>query len=349
MDEKAYIGFLNARGLNNPSTLKEYVRGFKDLDAYFQGNIPKKGRITQHQVDILVGQIKARYKTNSQIPRLMGLKWTLRYLGYIKDGRDVFRVSIPSSVETMRESVLTPEQVQLIFDYTKDEPFRNAICKMFYYTGIRRMELSGLNLEDIDFENQVVHIQNGKGQNHQPDTIAISPIALDALQKYLKMRQPENPEEKALFLSPIGRRVSKSYLNYMMKELRAETGLPRLTCHIWRASLITHLSNNGASLYHIKAQSRHKSDKVLGRYIRPSIDDKKRLYNQFCPQIDTPQQSKPVEPPKPVPPKIEPSIPISIDTRKEELIKLLQEGLITPEQFRECFKSDNSKTSRYIQ
>lgn len=83
-------------------------------------------------------------------------------------------------------------------------PYRDkAILEVLFSTGIRCNELASVNLEDIDYQHEMVRINNPKGGAGYQRIIPIDRATLDTVQLYLKESRPviENGEPKALFLS----------------------------------------------------------------------------------------------------------------------------------------------------
>ncbi|MCK5260828.1 MAG: PQQ-binding-like beta-propeller repeat protein [Thermoplasmatales archaeon] len=116
----------------------------------------------------------------------------------------------------------------------------------------------------------------------------------------------------------------------------------RIYPHLFRASLITHMDENGASMMEIKAQSRHKDVKTLEIYIRHSEEHIKNVYMNTVPTLDGPQEPKK---PKPIPKRIEP-IPQQ-QNREDKYIDLLREGFITRDDFLKLVGLDDQQIEGY--
>ncbi|MFH1846842.1 MAG: tyrosine-type recombinase/integrase [Candidatus Omnitrophota bacterium] len=80
-----------------------------------------------------------------------------------------------------------------------------AILEVLYSTGLRRMEMHNLNLDDIDFTEGVVRVFQGKMRKDR--VVPVGKVALKALMLYLTKSRPKwikNTRERALFLERRG-------------------------------------------------------------------------------------------------------------------------------------------------
>ncbi|HSI69861.1 MAG TPA: site-specific integrase, partial [Gillisia sp.] len=92
----------------------------------------------------------------------------------------------------------SPEEVEQVLNFEEGNDFassRNAaMVMMFYATGIRRAELIGIKLVDLDFENRIVKVL---GKRNKERTIPLLPELCKKLETYLIYRAelpgPKNP------------------------------------------------------------------------------------------------------------------------------------------------------------
>src|SRR5207247_8071624 len=87
-----------------------------------------------------------------------------------------------------------------------------ALLELIYSAGLRSAEAVGLDLGDVDFEQEHVHIRHGKGGKDR-----IVPLGEEAghwLARYVREARPRlaHGAQNALFLSVPGRRLDKSTL-----------------------------------------------------------------------------------------------------------------------------------------
>jgi hypothetical protein len=120
-----------------------------------------------------------------------------------------------------------------------------------------------------------------------------------------------------------GNRITPGGIEYLMISAVRKTDIQKhCFVHMLRASLITHMSNNGANLFQIKAQSRHKTISVINRYIRPSQQERLQSYETYVPTI-TEQGVKPTQPEPQKKPQPKPDSDPMV-SNVEDRIRLLQ-------------------------
>ncbi len=132
-----------------------------------------------------------------------------------------------------------------------------AIFETFYSSGIRRAELCGLDLTDVDRASGSLFVRQGKGGKDR--IVPIGEKALQAVGVYLIRGRPAlDPIGPALFVSRLGIRFPKTSLNLLFREYNARLGLdPPITPHLLRHAFATGLLENGASVRHVQAMLGH--------------------------------------------------------------------------------------------
>jgi len=114
--------------------------------------------------------------------------------------------------------------------------------ELLYASGIRRAELVGLNLSDVDLEKRVMRVI-GKGNKQR--MVFINQAAADAIRLYLGVR-PRTVDE-ALFISRRKSRLSHRQAWVIFRTFAQLSGLTKhVTPHVMRHSFATHLLENGA-------------------------------------------------------------------------------------------------------
>jgi len=162
-----------------------------------------------------------------------------------------------------------------------------AILETLYSTGIRVSELVSLNMEDVDFLGEVIHIR-GKGKKERIGPISSS--ALQVIQHYMEYRNrraqsSENFDTKVLFVNKHGRRLSTRSVRRKMDKYLKMAGLdPSISPHTLRHSFATHMLNNGADLRSVQELLGHQSLSTTQIYTHITTGKLKDIYDHSHPR-----------------------------------------------------------------
>jgi integrase/recombinase XerC len=162
-----------------------------------------------------------------------------------------------------------------------------AILETLYSTGMRVSEIVALNMDDIDFLGEVVHIR-GKGKKERIAPIGSS--ALQVIQHYIEFRNKRaqsnsNFDSKVLFVNKHGRRLStRSVRRKMDKYLKIAGMDPAISPHTLRHSFATHMLNNGADLRSVQELLGHQSLSTTQIYTHLTTRKLKEVYENAHPR-----------------------------------------------------------------
>ena len=140
-----------------------------------------------------------------------------------------------------------------------------AMLTVYYGCGLRRTEGLSLEVDDIFFEKQILHVR--KGKNYKERFVPISKVGLKHLETYLYDGRPLLLKKKRFdhfFISERGGPIGEVMMNLRFRQLLARTNNPVLiekkpTLHTLRHSIATHLLGNGMKLEKIKDFLGHSS------------------------------------------------------------------------------------------
>jgi len=139
-------------------------------------------------------------------------------------------------------------ELPLIKQEKKQEQIK-LIFVLYYACGIRRTEGRNLLIQDIDFDKKTIFIKQGK--NYKDRIIPINNQVIKALEHYIyNFRNLQKVKHNRLFLSTTG--TLNNYLQDLQKITNNEQlKSKKLTLHILRHSIATHLLQNGMSIENI--------------------------------------------------------------------------------------------------
>ena len=163
-----------------------------------------------------------------------------------------------------------------------------AILETLYSSGLRVSELVGLNLSDVDFLGEVLHVR-GKGKKERLTPIGSS--ALQSLQRYLTFRDADPRkggfDPQALFINKHGQRLSTRSVRRKLDKYLLQVGLdPRISPHTLRHSFATHMLNNGADLRVVQELLGHQSLSTTQVYTHLTTSHMKKAYEGAHPRAD---------------------------------------------------------------
>lgn len=162
-----------------------------------------------------------------------------------------------------------------------------AIMETLYSTGMRVSEIVAINLEDIDFLGEVVHIR-GKGKKER--ICPISSSVLQIVQHYMEFRNKRaqlngNFDSKVLFVNKHGKRLSTRSVRRKMDKYLKMAGLdPSISPHTLRHSFATHMLNRGADLRSVQELLGHQSLSTTQIYTHLTTGKLKDVYSAAHPR-----------------------------------------------------------------
>lgn len=141
-----------------------------------------------------------------------------------------------------------------------------ALLEIMFATGMRVGEVSSLNIKDFHSEEAAIII-NGKGGRERLAFI-IDEITIHIMREYLEVRTEIKTENPALFLNPVGKRLSTQGIAKVIAQLRENGGVKRnVTPHMLRHTVATLLMRNGVDIRIVQEFLGHASIATTQRYV----------------------------------------------------------------------------------
>ncbi|MBQ8886298.1 MAG: tyrosine recombinase [Candidatus Gastranaerophilales bacterium] len=189
---------------------------------------------------------------------------------------------------------LTEDEIDKILLSIKiDSPagYRNrTILELLYATGMRISELSSLNFEHLNLDENEIKVY-GKGAKER--IVLVSERAKKFLETYIKtVRYLIFNDEKTTDVSPVfinktGYRLQPQSVRRAIKEVVDKIELPKhVTPHVFRHSFATKLLENGADLRIVQELLGHSSISNTQIYTHVSTERLKQSYNIAHPRAN---------------------------------------------------------------
>ncbi len=167
--------------------------------------------------------------------------------------------------------ILNKSEIQKIFEITSNIKHK-VVLALLYYAGLRLSEVINLKWDDIDFERELIHIKQSKGEKER----------VVFLHKKLKELLLEYGIRKSglVLISERGKAYNERTIQQIVKNAARKAGIKkRVTPHTLRHSFATHLLEGGADIRYIQQLLGHKSLRTTQIYTRVANKDIKRLAN----------------------------------------------------------------------
>jgi site-specific recombinase XerD len=183
--------------------------------------------------------------------------------------------------------ILAPAQVDALLAALRTNRDR-AMAEAMVLGGLRRCEVLGLRLSDLQVAARRVFIACGKG-GHQR-LIPISGRFFASVAAYLDRERPADADTDRLFVVLKGRRrgqpLSPAGLDQILESARGRAGLAQATCHQLRHTCLTRLREAGMALEAVQAQAGHASIESTRIYLHLADDWLASQYRRAAEAID---------------------------------------------------------------
>jgi site-specific recombinase XerD len=306
-----YLEFLAARC--RPNTV--LAAGF-DLKVFF--SLVPKDPVEVTTADVLGFITEQRSTGDSKVVRLVdgesGLSSrTIRrrlsslssLFSFLLVRGDVTRNPVPQGLSTRRSRrrggravplIRTPRTLPRIVDPAEVDALLaacrtlrdRAMFEAMVLGGLRRCEVLGLRLQDLDAAHRQLFIVEGKG-GHQR-RIPISTRWFATVGDYMRRERPAGATTDRLFVVLKGQRrgqpLSFEGLNQIFVSARQRAGLRRITCHELRHTCFTRLREAGMELEALQAQAGHRSIETTRLYVHLANEWLAEEYHQAAAVID---------------------------------------------------------------
>jgi integrase/recombinase XerC len=253
-----------------------------DVQAYFLENAAEVDKQTMKQY--LASQVRAGKHKRTLSRRLSALKAFFDFLVREKQmiANPADGIPFPKLGRPIPR-VLTVDDVFRILDSIKTDTWlekRNqAMFETFYSTGMRISEIHGLDMDHIDFHNQVIKV-SGKGGKQR-----IVPVGRRALTAVKTYRNTVSKDLVPVFLNKDFGRLSTRSIRRILDHIVSQCGLHvPVSPHVLRHCFATHMLDSGADLRGIQEILGHASLSTTQVYTHVSMDHLMKVYDNAHPR-----------------------------------------------------------------
>jgi len=291
-----FLQYLSSHKQYSHHTVEAYKRDVLQFFEFFNLNESsgqkKVNHLTKQDIrDFISSLIRYGMSKKSAQRKIAALKSYFSYLNKEKviQKNPVSGIPLPKQEKVLPQFLQEHEISEILKKINTDTPSGirdRAIIELFYSTGIRLSELSGLNIHDIDFHAGTVRVL-GKGAKQR--IVPIGKVASCAVRAYLSKKEElfKVRDDKAVFLNRFGKRLSNRGIQLRVnKWLTMVSEKKGLSPHILRHSFATHLLDRGADLQAVKELLGHSSLSTTQMYTHLSTSRLKKIYKQAHPRAE---------------------------------------------------------------
>ncbi len=216
--------------------------------------------------------LEKRYSKNSIYTTVRGLTCLCRSFGLeVAEGFEA-----PRRPERLPR-YLSEEETHRLFEAARGSPRDFAILHVLAYGGLRVSELCHIELEDLEFERNLLHVRSGKGDKDRE--VVLEDRTRSALDRYLAERTLAGVGSSRLFpLEPVT-------VERMVRRTaeRAQIGRP-VTPHMLRHTLATALLSRGCDIRYIQKLLGHASVATTQIYTHVDTQALRDAYQKAKPE-----------------------------------------------------------------
>lgn len=175
------------------------------------------------------------------------------------------------------------ENLLLVPDVSGEIGLRDrAILELLYACGLRVSEAVDLKISDVNLDAGILTCR-GKGSKTRK--IPIGTSAVEWLKSYLVLRRKkENFEIQNLFVSSLGKPITRQTIFVFIKEYAEKIGLKDVSPHTLRHSFATHLVQNSADIRSVQQMLGHADISTTQIYTHITDAHLRKTYEKFHPR-----------------------------------------------------------------
>ena len=194
------------------------------------------------------------------------------------------RFELPQIPRKLPKGFLTVEDIEKTLSLTLLYGLKGlrdrTVLETYYATGLRRMELATLKIDDVDFKNMIVTVNEGKGSHER--RVPIAKRACEWIKIYLESVRPflANVESGlTLFLANDGLAFRPQQLTGLASKYVKKAGIKKPgACNLFRHSTATLMHENGADIRHIQEMLGHADISTTQVYTHVTINKLREVY-----------------------------------------------------------------------
>lgn len=286
-----YVQWLTVEKGRSRATIEAYQRDIRAFLTWW-GSARKLSEVTSADLETYLNELRDTRASSSVARTLSSLRG---WWGFLVDegqlGVDPSAYVTPSRRGRSLPKPLAEEVVGHLLDTLPHETpvdLRDrALLELLYDTGARVSEVVGLELQDLDFDEELIRV-TGKGSKQR--LVPMGRTLKRALREYLTAGgRSEFPKPRAhahVFVNVRGGPLSRQGIDLIISSRALNAGIDRSTisAHVFRHSCATHMLAHGADIRVVQELLGHASISTTQIYTAVSITSMQRIYSNAHPR-----------------------------------------------------------------
>lgn len=283
-----YLKFLNfERGLS-PLTRENYARDISQLFALSDGT--PLDHLQSTNIRRYIASLHGKGLGGKSIARMLS-SWRGFFDFLVQrhhySNNPVIGLRAPKSAKSLPKALSIEQTIQLV-DIKENDTLSvrdHAILELFYSSGLRLSEVVNLNIDQLDFSEGTVTV-TGKGNKTR--IVPLGNHAATAIQTWLKLRPIlliNNLDEKAMFISKQGKRISARNIQYRLQAWSIKQGVnSSVHPHMLRHSFASHVLQSSGDLRAVQEMLGHANISTTQVYTHLDYQHLTKVYDTAHPR-----------------------------------------------------------------
>mgnify|MGYP001627332885 CR=1 FL=1 len=288
-DIHSFLTFLETEKRYSHHTVQSYQCDLEQFFSFLERlySCPPVAQITHSHIRSWLASLSEANITSRSINRkISSLKTYFKFLQKqgLLEKSPCLKIVSPKNNKRLPSFVNESQMQELVQPALFTDDYEGAlhciIIELLYRTGMRRAELLGLLLSNVDMYQSQIKVL-GKGNKER--IIPISKEMVNMIKSY-KLIRPESNIPNLLVLAN-GKALYPKYIyNVVNRYMSLTTTLDKKSPHVLRHTFATHLLNNGAELNAVKELLGHANLSATQIYTHNTIDKLKEIYRKAHPK-----------------------------------------------------------------
>ena len=289
----AYVEWLLLEKGRSAATVEAYRRDIRQLLTWLQSKDRPLSDLTEQQLEEYFDGLRRGQRASSSVARaISSVRGWLSFL--FDEGHLSSDVSARLRAGNRGRQLPKPLEESELFALLDSLPAQTpvdrrdrALLELLYGTGARVSEATGIAIEHLDFDEELILV-TGKGSKQR--LVPMGATLRRALKDYLdvggRSAIPNARHSPRLFVNSRGGPLSRQGVDLIIGKRALDAGLERsrISAHVFRHSCATHMLAHGADIRVVQELLGHASISTTQVYTAVSVASLQREYQHAHPR-----------------------------------------------------------------